>query len=104
MVNTKKSLLNPTQVVEYLGFWINSLTMTFNLPSEKGRKIQQEATNLLISQLFSAQHLAVFIGKVIATFRAVIHAPYTKELYKEHLTQRYPSTTPWNVQTSLILK
>ena len=75
MVNTKKSLLNPTQVVEFLGFQINSLTMTFNLPSEKGRKIQQEAANLLKSQSISARHLAVFIGKVVAASRAITHAP-----------------------------
>ena len=75
MVNTKKSLLNPTQEVEFMGFQINSLTMTFILPSEKGRKLQQEATNLLKSQSISTQHLAVFIGKVVATSRAIIHAP-----------------------------
>ena len=104
MVNTKKSLLNPTQVVEFLGFQINSLAMTFNLPSEKGRKIQQEAMNLLRSQSISPQYLAVFIGKVVAASRAVVHAPYTTELCKEHSTQQHPSTTPWNAQTSSILK
>ena len=104
MVNTKKSLLNPTQVVEFLGFQINSLTMTFNLPSEKGRKIQQEAANLLKSQSISARHLAVFIGKVVAASRAVTHAPYITELCKEHSTLQHPSTTPWNAWTSSILK
>ena len=75
MMNKKKFLLNPTQVVGFLGFQINSLTMKFNLPSEKGRKIQQEATNLLKFQSISAQRLVVFIGKVIATPRAVIYVP-----------------------------
>ena len=104
MVNTKKSLLNPIQVVEFLGFQINSLTMTFNLPSEKGRKIQQEAANLLKSQSISARHLAVFIGKVVAASRAVTHAPYITELCNEHSTLQHPSTTPWNARTSSILK
>lgn len=92
MVNTKKSLLNPTQLVEFLGFQINSLTMTFNLPSEKGRKIQQEAVNLLKSQSISARHLAIFIGKVVATSRAVMQAP----LHYRALQRALNSTTSGN--------
>ena len=49
--------------------------MTFNLPSEKGSKIQQQATNLLKSQSISARHLAAFIGKVVAASRAVVPQP-----------------------------
>jgi len=49
--------------------------MTINLPLEKGRKIQQEAARLLKSQLISAQHLAIFIGKAVTTSRAVMQAP-----------------------------
>ena len=75
MVNTKKSILNPAQLIEFLGFQINSLTMKFTLPSEKGKKIQQEAANLLKSQSIPARYLAIFVGKVAATSRAVAQAP-----------------------------
>ena len=75
MVNTKKSILNPSQLIEFLRFQINSLTMKFTLPSEKCEKIQQEAASLLKSQSISAQHLAIFVGKVVATSRAVAQAP-----------------------------
>jgi len=54
MVNMKKFFLSSTQLVEFLGFQINSLLMTINLSLEKGRKIQQEAARLLKSQSISA--------------------------------------------------
>ena len=54
MVNKKKSLLNPTQEVEFPGFQINSLRMIANQKSEKGRKVQQKTVKILKSQSISA--------------------------------------------------
>ena len=71
MVNKTKSLQTPTQSIEFLGFLINSHTLRLTFPTEKGRKIQQEATKLLQRQVLSARELAMFSGKVTATSRAV---------------------------------
>ena len=47
MVNHKKSILVPTQSLEFLGFNINSQLMQLLLPQEKMRKIQQDSNRLL---------------------------------------------------------
>ena len=44
MVNHKKSILLPTQNLEFLGFNINSQLMQISLPQEKMRKIQQDSS------------------------------------------------------------
>ena len=77
MVNKTKSLLSPTQSIEFLGFIINSHmhTLSLTLPSEKSRKIQQEAVKLLQRHVLSVRELAMLIGKVTATSRALWQAP-----------------------------
>ena len=39
IINLDKSILTPTQVITFLGFTINSITMRFTLPSEKVQKL-----------------------------------------------------------------
>ena len=39
VINTKKSILIPQQVIESLGFLINSVTLQIQMPQEKLRKI-----------------------------------------------------------------
>ena len=39
IINLDKSVLTPTQVITFLGFTINSITMRFTLPSEKVQKL-----------------------------------------------------------------
>ena len=39
VINTKKSILIPQQVTEFLGFLINSVTPQIQMPQEKLRKI-----------------------------------------------------------------
>ena len=75
MVNRPKSLLTPTQSIEFLGFLINSHIQRLFLPSEKSRKILQEVAKLLRQQTLTARELAMFIGKVTATSRALWQAP-----------------------------
>ena len=75
MVNRPKSLLTPTQSIEFLGFLINSHIQKLFLPLEKSRKILQEAAKLLRQQTLTARELAMFIGKVTATSRALWQAP-----------------------------
>ena len=46
MINTQKSLLTPAQQIEFVGFQINSDSMTINLPSEKGNLTPKVTSNL----------------------------------------------------------
>jgi len=47
IVNCKKSILGPSQEIEFLGMIVNSISMDLKLPGEKIRKIRQEAYRLL---------------------------------------------------------
>jgi len=68
--------------------------MTINLPSEKGRKIQQEAVKLLKSPTISARELAMFIGKTVATSRALTQAPLHYRALQMALNSVIPEDSP----------
>jgi len=74
-VNQKKSVLQPAQRLEFLGFEIYTQPMTLSIPQEKPRKIQQDARRLLTKSQVSVRELAQFMGKVTATTRALPTAP-----------------------------
>ena len=44
----KKSILTPTQKLEFLGFQLCSIAIRVSLPSEKIRKIQQDAERMML--------------------------------------------------------
>ena len=75
IVNQKKSILDLTQKIEFLGFEILSQSMTLSITSEKMRKIQQDARRLLAQTSVSVRELAQFVGKATATMRALPLAP-----------------------------
>ena len=75
MVNLKKSILTPTQELEFLGFHLCSVTMRLLIPSEKLRKIQQDARHLRDQESVSVREIARFVGKATATMRAIPLAP-----------------------------
>ena len=45
MVNKVKSLLTPTQLIEFLGFLID-FNLSVSLSLEKGKKVQQDTSNI----------------------------------------------------------
>ena len=67
LVNHKKSILDPFQQMEFLGFEIHSQPMTLSIPQEKMRKIQQDARRLMTKPSLSVRELAQFVGKATAT-------------------------------------
>ena len=75
IVNSKKSILQPTQEIEFLGMIVSSLSMDLKLPGEKIRKIRQEARHLLQLKQPSAHLLSQFLGKLNATSPALQMAP-----------------------------
>ena len=77
LINYKKSQLQPTQQMEFLGFSIDSVAYTISLTSEKRTKIHR-----CVSEILSHPHrpiticrLASIIGKVVATFPCSEEAP-----------------------------
>jgi len=75
MVNHKKSVLVPTQKLEFLGFQVHSQSMTLTIPQEKMRKIQQDVRRLVAKTSVSVREVAQFVGKAVATMRALPTAP-----------------------------
>ena len=75
IINNKKSLLDPTQEIEFLGMLINSVRLDISLPGGKIKNIRQEAQKLFNHPRPSAHLLSQLIGKLNATTPALQMAP-----------------------------
>jgi hypothetical protein len=40
LINWEKSIIDPSQVIEYLGLVINTVRLSFSLPSDKTAKVK----------------------------------------------------------------
>ena len=74
-VNMEKSILFPSQEMEFLGVLVNFVHMSFSLPDRKVVNLQKECRRLLSSKTASQWDLAHLIGKMIAAKAAVFQAP-----------------------------
>ena len=75
-INREKSQLIPSQHIPFLGFVVDSTTMTIGLPLEKIASIQSLAVALKeSSQPVTLRSLSRFIGMCTATRLAVFQAP-----------------------------
>jgi len=75
IVNVEKSVLEPCQTLEHLGFIIDSVQMTIFLTSRKASKIQQKCCELIQSDKVTIQFLAEIVGMMVATFPANKYGP-----------------------------
>ena len=83
LINREKSVLEPTQRLEYLGFLIDTVEMKFFLPEMKILKIQNLAEKFLSEQI-SARQLASLLGLLQATLPAITIAPlYFRNLQRD---------------------
>lgn len=73
-VNVNKSILSPTQEVEFLGIILNSVAMTASLPSRRKESIKTRGLSLLRDKP-TIHDLAAFIGLAVASEAAVNLAP-----------------------------
>ena len=74
-VSVQKSVLTPVHRIEFLGFILDSTTMTVELTQSKKRKIKNLGQKLLKQTRVTIQALAEFIGNVVAADPAVQFAP-----------------------------
>lgn len=74
-INTSKTILEPTQTIEFLGFTVNSVIMELSLPAEKLKRIRVESRKLLEAGQISAHALSRLIGKMNATNQVIPPAP-----------------------------
>ena len=75
VVHPDKSVLIPTQRLNFLGFTLNTVNMTITLPCEKTQDIIAICADLLKNCKPSIRQVAHVIGKLISTFPAVQYGP-----------------------------
>jgi hypothetical protein len=72
LINYRKSMLVPSQTIQFLEFIIDSVNMTFLLPETKSPSIQKECQQLLRTELPTIRHVSRLFGLlpfIIATSR-----------------------------------
>ena len=74
-VHQEKSVLVPTQKIEFLGFILDSVTMTISLTDKKKSKICDMAKKLAQKPVTTIRDLASLIGNVVAADPAVPLGP-----------------------------
>lgn len=74
-VNYQKSHLVPIQILEFLGFVVDSIKRELRLPKEKVEAIRKEAARLSRQEKVNARALARLLGKMSAAVLAVFPAP-----------------------------
>lgn len=66
-VNFKKSILIPAQTIEYLGFKIDSVTLTLTVPAKKQNSLLELIGHYLHRKQATIRHFSSLVGKLIAT-------------------------------------
>ena len=67
VINLKKSVLEPSRIMEYLSIIIDSTTMTMTLTEEKITKLSSLGQKTLTSGKLTIRELSSLIGKLVAT-------------------------------------
>ena len=73
ILNRVKSVFSPSQKIKFLGFWIDSSSMTVFLPVEKKECIFQMCSEILKGVYFTIRFVAQFIGILVSSLPAVQH-------------------------------
>ena len=71
VVHPEKSVLIPTQEMEFLGFLLNSINMTIRLPPVKAERVRLACQSLLDKSKMTIREVAQVIGLMVSSFPAV---------------------------------
>ena len=83
MINHEKSTLIPATEMEFLGFLVNSVTLTLSFPRDKIRKVRKECQEVMDSPQITIRQLTKLLGLLSSTIQAVFPAP----LHFRHLQE-----------------
>ena len=78
-VHKNKSVLSPTNEIEYLGHVLNSLSMTIRLTENRLSKLRSTCHECLQAECITIRFLAKLIGLMVAAFLAI---PYGRLYYR----------------------
>ena len=84
VVNIAKSDFQPKQIGEWLGFVIDTRSMTFTVPERKIKKLEQTISNLLIQKFSSAKQVSRIAGKLSSMHMAIgpLVRLFTRHMYR----------------------
>lgn len=71
----KKSVTVPTQVLEFLGFRLNSHRMTISLPGHKLHALWKLSRRVMKKERVRVQEVARLLGTMVAAHPAILPAP-----------------------------
>ena len=91
LVNAEKSCLCPAQIVDYLGFSLDSRTMTVTAPAKKVRNLKKQLRSTIRRQQVSARDLASVLGKI----NAMSDALFPVTVHTTHLQPQTQDFIPW---------
>ena len=80
-IHPDKSVLRPTQKIQYLGFQIDSINMVSTLPPEKKSRIKELCEDTILKKKHTIRQMATVIGTLVSSFPGVEYGP----LYYRHL-------------------
>ena len=85
IINLEKSVIKPTRLIEFLGFLLNSISMSISLPN---RKVQQLVKKLVQASQITTRSLAQLLRLMVAAHPAILPAPlYYRQLDKQKIQQ-----------------
>ena len=86
VINLKKSLLHPTQRIEFLGMIIGLVEMTVSMSQEKVEPISKRFQDILSMQEVSIKDLAKVLETLSSTTLAILPAPmYMRYLQRQQI-------------------
>ena len=71
VIHPEKSVLIPTQELEFLGFLLNSISMTIRFPLSKAAHVKSACENLLLKTKVTIRELAHVIGLLVSSLPGV---------------------------------
>ena len=71
VIHPEKSVLVPSQEMEFLGFLLNSVNMTIRLPPTKAERVRLACQSLLCKSKMSIREVAQVIGLIVSSFPGV---------------------------------
>ena len=74
-IHNEKSVLIPSQVLTFLGFVLNSITMTVQLTDSRKEKLKNACLNLVNREKCTVQNVAEVIGLIVSSLPGVEHGP-----------------------------
>ena len=80
-IHPVKSVLQPQEKIDFLGFVLGSITMTVTLKDAKAMKVRSVCQNLLLQKTATIRSVAQVIGFLVSSFPAVEFA----EMHYRHL-------------------